>query len=107
MSEEEYQRRVDCDPTVKRLSQRTVREHEKEGMTQEERNPRGAGRKKEPVTASLPSVTMRIPGELEDDFRRIISIYRKYPGFTREQLKELAAELEIFTDNKENNGTLY
>lgn len=46
MNDEEYQRRIDADPAVRRLLERTVREHQKEGMLPEERNPRGAGRKR-------------------------------------------------------------
>lgn len=107
MSEEEYQKRIDNDPTVKRLSQRTIRERQKEGLSPEERNPRSAGRKREPLTASLPSVTMRIPGELADDIRDIIAIYRKDPDFARQQLRELACELKIYTGSQENRGSIF
>lgn len=98
MSEEEYQQRIDRDPTVRRLSEKTVREKEKQGLSPEERNPRGAGRKRNPSDAPLPSVTMRVPGELAESVRRIIKTYRKDCNFTARQLKEMACELEYYTE---------
>ena len=102
MSDEEYQRRIDLDPTVKRLSARTVREREKEGLCPDERNPRGAGRKREPPTAASNAVTMRVPGELATDIIRLKNIYRNHPDFIREQLRELTEEIEIYLSCPEN-----
>lgn len=104
MSEEEYQRRIDSDPSVRRLSARTVREREKAGMAPEERNPRGAGRKRDPITAPMPSVTMRIPGELADDIRLLADLYRQDQDFVRDQLRELTAELQIYINSNNKDG---
>ena len=99
MNDEEYQRRIDADPAVRHLSERTVREHQKEGMLPEERNPRGAGRKRDPVTAASPSVPVRVPGDIAEDIRTLITQYRKDPSFVGSQIRELAEEMDYYMKN--------
>ena len=96
LTEEEYQKRIDAEPTVKRLSARMVREREKASLTPEDRNPRGAGRKRMPHTASAPSQTVRIPEALANDIRKLIGMYRDDPNYVSGQVKELATELEYY-----------
>lgn len=96
LTDEEYQRRIDSDPSVKRLSARTVREREKAGLLPDERNPKGAGRKKMPPTASAPSLTVRVPEALADDIRKLIGMYRQQPGYISDQIRELAEELDYY-----------
>ena len=89
LTEEEYQRRIDADLSIKRLSQRTVREREKDLMPPEERNPRGAGRKRMPDTERHPSVAMRVPCQLSEDVRKIVELYRKDPERVKHQVDKL------------------
>lgn len=92
LTDEEYQRRIDADPSVKRLSRRATREREKAMMSPEERNPKGAGRKRMPQQASAPSLTMRIPDELAEDMRKLIIIYRDTPEYIKDRLHELVTK---------------
>lgn len=75
--QEYYQDLVDKDLSVKRLSARATREREKALLPEEERNPKGAGRKKLPVHELAESKAIRVPGVVADSLKEIGEIAKK------------------------------
>ena len=42
---------------------------------------------------------MRIPGDIAEDIRALITQYRKDPSFVGSQIKELTAEMDYYMKN--------
>lgn len=77
----EYQKMIDADKSVKRLSAYTTRQRElAEIKDPEERNPKHAGRPKKPYTEKAQSKAIRIVGSIADDVKVINDYIRKHPG---------------------------
>jgi len=76
----EYQKMIDADKSVKRLSAYTTRQRElAEIEDPEERNPKHAGRPKKPYTEKVPSKAIRIVGSIADEVKAINDFIREHP----------------------------
>ena len=87
---EEFDRLVDENKGLKRLSARTAREKEKAALPPEERNPRKAGRK--PVEGpKRSSRSICVAGDLIDPFRALNDLSRRHPELTDEIARQCIA----------------
>ena len=76
----EYQKMIDADKSVKRLSAYTTRQRElAEIEDPEERNPKHAGRPKKPYTEKAPSKAIRIVGSIAEEVKAINDFIREHP----------------------------
>ena len=76
----EYQKMIDSDKSVKRLSAYTTRQRElAEIEDPDERNPKGAGRPKKPYTEKAQSKAIRVIGSIADDVKAINDFVREHP----------------------------
>lgn len=76
----EYQKMIDADKSVKRLSAYTTRQRElAEIENPEERNPKHAGRPKKPYTEKAQSKAIRVIGSIADDVKAINDFVREHP----------------------------
>jgi len=79
-TDEEYQKMIDADKSVKRLSAYTTRQRElAEIENPEERNPKHAGRPKKPYTEKAQSKAIRVIGSIADDVKAINDFVREHP----------------------------
>ena len=77
----EYQKMIDADKSVKRLSAYTTRQRElAEIDNPEERNPKHAGRPKKPYTEKAQSKAIRVVGSIADEVKAINDFIREHPG---------------------------
>ena len=76
----EYQKMIDADKSVKRLSAYTTRQRElAEIDNPEERNPKHAGRPKKPYTEKAQSKAIRVIGSIADEVKVINDFIREHP----------------------------
>ena len=76
----EYQKMIDADKSVKRLSAYTTRQRElAEIEDPEERNPKHAGRPKKPYTEKVQSKAIRVVGSIADEVKTINDFIREHP----------------------------
>ena len=76
----EYQKMIDADKSVKRLSAYTTRQRElAEIEDPEERNPKHAGRPKKPYTEKAQSKAIRVVGSIADEVKSINDFIREHP----------------------------
>lgn len=77
----EYQKMIDADKSVKRLSAYTTRQRElAEIEDPEERNPKHAGRPKKPYTEKAQSKAIRVIGSIADEVKAINDFIREHPN---------------------------
>lgn len=76
----EYQKMIDADKSVKRLSAYTTRQRElAEIEDPDERNPKHAGRPKKPYTEKAQSKAIRVIGSIADQVKTINDFIREHP----------------------------
>ena len=76
----EYQKMIDEDKSVRRLSAYTTRQRElAEIEDPEERNPKHAGRPRKPYTEKAQSKAIRVVGSIADDVKAINDFIRQHP----------------------------
>ena len=78
-TDKRWQDKIAQDKSIRILSERTVREAEKEELPEEVRNPRGAGRKKKPINEQHPSKAIRVPCDLADVLKKIGDYCKEKP----------------------------
>lgn len=89
-TEERYRKKVENDPGLKVLSAKTRRKKELEQIDDpQERNPKGAGRKKKPINEKIDSKAIRVPGALADILKKIGDFAKDNPGRVEEFAKGL------------------
>lgn len=99
-TEAKYQQRIIEDPGVKVLSEYTKRQKELAQIEDpEERNPKGAGRKKLPIHEKADSKAIRVPGVVADKLKEIGEITKKTPD-----LDSLLEDLENFIEAHQISG---
>ncbi|MDY3774240.1 MAG: AAA family ATPase [Eubacterium sp.] len=77
----EYQKMIDADKSVKRLSAYTTRQRElAEIEDPDERNPKGAGRPKKPYTEKAQSKAIRVIGSISEEVKSINDYIREHPS---------------------------
>ena len=77
----EYQKMIDSDKSVKRLSAYTTRQRElAEIEDPDERNPKGAGRPKKPYTEKAQSKAIRVIGSISEEVKSINDYIREHPS---------------------------
>lgn len=98
---------------LRRISQKKLKEREKSGMTPEERNPRGAGRK----SLGHETKIIRIPMPCAESIKRLSDIYWAHPELVQQSLDQFMSKLviqvkkeekaiKIREDEKRRQGTL-
>lgn len=99
-TEEKYKKKIQDDPGVKVLSEYTKRQKELAMIEDpEERNPKGAGRKKLPIHEKADSKAIRVPGVVADKLKEIGEITKKTPD-----LDSLLEDLENFIEAHQISG---
>lgn len=95
-TEAKYQQRIIEDPGVKVLSEYTRRQKELAQIEDpEERNPKGAGRKKLPINEKKESKAIRVPGELADLLKKIGDLAKENP----DRIEQLKSQCTAIIEN--------
>ena len=96
-TEAKYQQRIIEDPGVKVLSEYTRRQKERAQIEDpEERNPKGAGRKKLPINEKKGSKAIRVPGELADLLKEIGDLGKENPDRIEQLKSQCTAIIETY-----------
>lgn len=104
--EEKYREMVANDPSVKQLSAYTTREKEKEGLSPEERNPKGAGRKPKNPEGKLDTKAIRVPTSVADVLKEMGDLAKQEPeiihGICEKMIEYLKGRFKEIHQNPEN-----
>ena len=96
-TEAKYQQKIQDDPGVKVLSDYTRRQKELAQIEDpEERNPKGAGRKKLPINEKKESKAIRVPGELADLLKEIGNLAKENPDRVEQLKRQCSAIIETY-----------